>query len=173
MRIRSLATRLAVFCLLAGLASACDLVHARTYRMASGSMEPTIAADSLVLTLRLSDEQRAAVERGQIVVIEAPQRKDTVYLKRVVALGGDVVAMRDGRLWINGDPVGEVYGLHPMLREGGAESSDSTPPGEEFGPVSVPPDHVFVLGDNWDRSLDSRMFGAVPVETVLARRIEW
>lgn len=78
------------------------------------------------------------------------------FIKRIIAVEGDTVEGRDGRVYVNGTPVDEPY-THP----GGDTSA--------FGPVDIPEGMVFVMGDNRENSDDSRNFGPVPVDTVVGR----
>jgi signal peptidase I len=88
----------------------------------------------------------------------APPIEDVLVLKRIIAIGGDVVEMRDRELLVNRRPVVEPY-LAPDV---------VTP---DFGPVTVPNGHLFVLGDNRNASRDSRDYGTVPDGEVVGRVI--
>lgn len=78
------------------------------------------------------------------------------YIKRVIAVGGDTIEGRDGRVYVNDEAVEEPY-----LDEGVQTT--------EFGPVEVPDGMIFVMGDNRGNSADSREFGPVSVDTVVGR----
>jgi signal peptidase I len=80
-----------------------------------------------------------------------------VLVKRIVALGGDTVGLRDGRLFVNGARVHEPYSDPKLI--------DSV----YFGPVHVPAGHVFVLGDDRGNSRDSRVFGPVATSALMSR----
>lgn len=75
-------------------------------------------------------------------------------IKRVIATGGETLEIRDGALLIDGEPIDEPY-VYP-----GANMPD-------FGPVSIPEDSIFVMGDNRSNSIDSRRFGPVPTDGVI------
>lgn len=94
---------------------------------------------------------------GDLVLFEEPASGDKIAIKRVVGLPGDKVAVWDGVLFVNGERRPEPYINY--------QSTDSA----FFGPEKVPEDHVFVMGDNRNNSLDSRFFGAVPEEKVLGK----
>jgi signal peptidase I len=98
------------------------------------------------------------VRRGDVVVLQCPSDARLDYIKRVVALPGDLVAMAGGELWVNGERADESYlaAIDP----------------ESWCVTRVPDRHVFVLGDNRPRSSDSRDFGPVPAEAVRGR-VEW
>jgi signal peptidase I len=186
---------------------------AEPYYVPSGSMEPTLlvgdellatkfpygySSASLPLSIAWPRTERilgALPARGDVVVFRHPANRSQVWVKRVIGLPGDRVQMRDGRLWINGEPVGlkhdgsaltgEYDGLplsatryietlpggrtHPILKVNGYSSVDDTPE------VVVPADHLFVMGDNRDNSADSRIpvahggVGLLPVADLIGR----
>jgi signal peptidase I len=122
-------------------------------RITTGSMSPSLTPGQHVLTWKL-DAGRHEWQPGEIVAFE---RESQVFVKRVVAVGGDRVGIRDGELFVNGRRVPESYA--------DAARIDSV----YFGPVSVPAGSVFVLGDNRRNSDDSRDFGAVPTSDIEGR----
>lgn len=107
----------------------------------SGSMENTIMSESRIMGLRcaywFSDP-----ERGDIAVFYAPDHPDTLYVKRVIGLPGDVVEIVDGKVYINGEALQEDYLPEPM--EG------------DYGPYEVPVGAYFMMGDNRNHSADAR-----------------
>ncbi len=127
-----------------------------------------VPSESMVPTLEIGDRvlvnkfiyHFTEPERGHIVVFEAETASgaEEHLVKRVVGLPGDEIAVREGVLLVNGVPQKESY-LNPALPD---ESS--------FGPIEVPPEHVFVMGDNRARSADSRFIGPVP-ETEIAGKV--
>jgi signal peptidase I len=186
---------------------------AEPYYVPSGSMEPTLqigdellatkypygySSASLPIFVTLPDTQRlfgALPQRGDIVVFRWPGDHKQIWVKRVVGLPGDRIAMREGRLWINGAPVGLAPdGVGQAESEDGSRQPISrfveTLPGgrqhtifkrDKFGmfdtmsEITVPPDHLFVMGDNRDNSADSRVpldqggVGLLPVSDLVGR----
>ena len=133
-------------------------VVADSFYVDSGSMEPTLrgcegCTNDRVLVNKLAYDL-SDVERGDIVLFESPV-DGVVLIKRVVGLPGDTLEIRDGTLYLNGAPQEEPY-LNPDARY--------PPP---FGPVTVPAEHFFAMGDNRTGSTDSRVYGPVPGENLI------
>lgn len=101
-------------------------------------------------------------ERGDIVVLDPPPSAsaDKPYIKRVIGEPGDTVELRNDQVFINGERIDEPYleGLETKCREV-----------QTCGPLAVPEDSVFVLGDNRGNSEDSRFFGIVPIENIIGK----
>lgn len=101
-------------------------------------------------------------ERGDIIVLTPPVRSDKPYIKRVIALAGEQVAIHNGRVFINGQPLSEPYIAEPPRYTYPYGPTGAT----EF---TVPPGSVFVLGDNRNNSSDSHVFGQVPLDSVIGK----
>ncbi|MDL2279552.1 signal peptidase I [Desulfovibrio sp. OttesenSCG-928-G11] len=97
-------------------------------------------------------------EIGDIIVFPFPLNPSVDYVKRVVGLPGDVVELRNKKLYRNGRPVDEDFVIHIDRRV--------NPERDNMAPRTVPPGKVFVLGDNRDDSQDSRFWGFVDKDTI-------
>lgn len=103
-------------------------------------------------------------QRGDVVVFGYPPRGEVRkdYIKRVIGLPGETVEIREGYVYINGELLDEPY------LEGRLTHCSSTRPCSR-GPVVVPPDTVFVMGDNREHSSDSREWDALPLERIIGQ----
>ncbi|MEJ2200279.1 MAG: signal peptidase I [Desulfuromonadaceae bacterium] len=129
--------------------------HVQAYKIPSASNEPTLLIGDQVL----ADRRVAArlPRRGDLIVFEISENPPRDFIKRVVAAGGDRVELRNKTLWVNDEVIEDSHVLHEEATVLPAHQS----PRDNFGPVTVPPGAYFVLGDNRDRSYDSRFFGFV------------
>ena len=111
------------------------------------------------------------VERGDIIVFRYPLQPDTDFVKRVVGLPGDTIEIRDKQVSINGQRLDEPYVLHedPQVFPNKVELPEPYRSRDQFGPYVVPPHSYFAMGDNRDRSSDSRYWGTVPRSMIKGR----
>jgi signal peptidase I len=127
------------------------------YVVPSGSMLPTIQLNDQVLANKfIFDFQQP--QRGEIVVFDDPAGVLGTLIKRVIAVGGQTVDLRNGKVVVNGTPLDEPY-TH-------AQPSDPLPGSQVQFPVKIPKGYIWVMGDNRTQSQDSRWFGPIPLSTV-------
>ncbi len=129
------------------------------YSIPTGAMEPTIHVGDHVIAKRAHE-----IARGDIIVFKYPLQQDTMFVKRAVAIPGDTVEIRAKHLFVNGREVNEPFATH--LDEQVFPKNEGLPEPyrsrDYYGPLTVPADEYFMLGDNRDRSSDSRYWGCVP-----------
>ena len=158
------------------------LLH--TFVIISGSMEDTLLVGDLLLVNRAAVGSRipgtpwripgySKPERRDILVFDPPHEENMKLVKRLMGLPGDTIQMRDKVFYVNGEALDEPYVLHSdprddphpwmswqeeyLLRDG--FNGPYTPTRDNWGPLVIPPDRYFMLGDNRDTSLDSRYWG--------------
>ncbi|WP_406678299.1 signal peptidase I [Moorella sp. ACPs] len=124
----------------------------------SPSMEPTLYPGDRIIVNRLA-YRLGEPQRGDIVVFRYPLDPSRDYVKRVVAVGGDTVEARDNVLYINGQPQPPASYLPP-----GVVYSD-------FGPIKVPPNNYFMMGDNRNNSADSRVWGTLDRKLIIGKAV--
>lgn len=159
----------------------------------TGSMKPTIAIGDRIFVNKLAYDLKIPFTQTRLATWGEPGRGDIVVfwspadgsrlVKRCVAVPGDVIAMREGRLWLNGEPLDYAGTDAPPLAEAGAdylvENLDGVehlvalepgqPRARNFGPVRVPEGKFFMMGDNRDNSADSRYFGFADRSSICGR----
>jgi signal peptidase I len=106
-------------------------------------------------------------KRGDIIVFKYPEDPDKDFIKRVVAVEGDIVEGIDKKIYVNGVELKEPYArysdsfIHPRELD----------PRDNFGPIEVPKGKLFVMGDNRDQSYDSRFWGFVDLKNVKGKAL--
>ena len=125
------------------------------YVVPSGSMEPTIEVGDLILGGEVSVALGAPAV-GEVVTFDGPESPGTTLVKRVVAVGGQTVNIRAGRLWVDCEPWDEPYAIGRTEVVSGS--------GVAY-PHVVAEGCVWVMGDNREVSRDSRVFGDVPASS--------
>jgi signal peptidase I len=101
-------------------------------------------------------------QKGDIVVFKYPEDPKLDYIKRVIATAGDILEIRDKKVFINGAVVEDPHGEFTDNKILSASES----PRDNFGPVTVPDEHIFVMGDNRDNSFDGRFWGFVDLKAI-------
>jgi signal peptidase I len=101
--------------------------------------------------------------RGDVVVFVWPKDRSKDFIKRVVAVDGETIEVRNRQVFIDGKAWDDPHATWTMQRSVGGGAGDN------FGPYTVPKDHVFVMGDNRDQSYDSRFWGPVPISDIKGR----
>jgi len=143
----------------------------QAFKIPSGSMEPTLEIGDHILVNKflygvkipftfISLFPLEKPRRGDVVVFIYPLDESKDFIKRVVAVEGDTVKIVNKKLFVNGAEVADSYAVYKENNIFPAEVQKR----DNFGPVTVPKDNLFVLGDNRDRSLDSRFWGFVPLQ---------
>lgn len=150
----------------------------QAFKIPSGSMIPTLQIGDHILVnkfiygtkIPFSDKRILVFkepERGDIIVFKYPEDPSRDFIKRIVAVEGDVIESKNKTIYVNGKPVKEPYALHTdnSLRPGGIEPRDN------FGPYIVQKNKYFVMGDNRDQSYDSRYWGYVDMMEIRGKAL--
>jgi signal peptidase I len=150
----------------------------QAFKIPSSSMESTLLIGDHLLVNRLSYVVKIPFtdvvlfrignpERGDVIVFRYPADRTKDFIKRVVAKGGDVVEIRDKVVFVNGKEAGNPHAqfAEQTIIPGQFSKRDNMPP------LTVPKDSYFVMGDNRDRSLDSRFWGFVYQNDLVGRAL--
>ena len=116
------------------------------------------------------------ISRGDILVFKYPEEPERDFIKRVIGLPGETIELRNKKVHINGKPLDEPYVqfLFPPDPEPGSAAEDHVNDFDvrrQYGPVTVPANHYFMMGDNRDNSQDSRYWGFMPREYVKGKAL--
>ncbi len=127
-------------------------------KVPSQSMETTVMTGDRLIANRLA-YINSSPERGDVVVFEAPDDPETLYIKRIIGMPGDTIQIVDGKLYINEVLQDEPYINEPMVGD--------------FGPYFVPEGCYFMMGDNRNHSTDARYWNNtyVPEDTILGKAL--
>jgi signal peptidase I len=186
---------LVAMCIGALVQTAVRVTWVEAFKIPAGSMIPTLQIGDHIWVAKTA----RSPARGDVIVFRYPKEPDKDFVKRVVAVGGDTIEVRDNQLVLNGQPVARKHVDEPCeYQDYDAESGeaqtrrceawDETLDGRTYRvvfdrnggvhstrPFTVPADSYYVVGDNRDNSHDSRFWGAVPHDLVkgTARTIWW
>ena len=147
----------------------------QAYKIPSGSMKPTLQIGDHILVTKFNYGVRIPLIRSTLIPIGKPARGDIVvfiypedrskdFIKRLIGLPGDTIEIRDKKILLNGLPWSDAHGVY-------VDNLGNVQPRDNFGPVTVPQDSIFVMGDNRDESYDSRFWGFVPMKEVLGKAL--
>jgi signal peptidase I len=143
------------------------------YKIPSRSMVPTLLVGDHILVskfiygvkiplLRRTILPVREPRRGEIVVFIYPNDRSKDFIKRVIGLGGDKIEIKNKKIFINDKEYKDSFGIY----SDNITYPATMQPRDNFGPVTVPKDSIFVMGDNRDESLDSRFWGFVNLKDV-------
>ncbi len=150
----------------------------QAFKIPSGSMKETlligdhILVNKFIYGVKVPFLQTTIVpvknpKHGDIVVFKFPEDPSKDFIKRVIAVAGDVVEVRDKQVYVNSKLLNHDFGIH-------TDSyifPSSVQPRDNFGPVVVPEKSLFVMGDNRDQSYDSRFWGFVDLKAVKGKAL--
>jgi signal peptidase I len=148
----------------------------QAFKIPSGSMKPTLLIGDHLLVNKFIYGVKIPYFRNTIIPVQDPKRGDIVvfiypedrskdFIKRVIGVAGDTIEIRNKKIFLNGLPYQDSHGVYvdDFIIPGTVQPRDN------FGPVTVPPDRIFVMGDNRDQSYDSRFWGFVELKEVLGK----
>jgi len=151
----------------------------QAFQIPTGSMEPTLLVGDFLLVNKLVYATpvlpiervilpRRDIRRQDIVVFKYPQKLSQDFVKRVIGLEGEKIEIKDKQVYVNDQPIAESYKVHSdsqVFSKNGIYRYEDTIR-DNFGPVIVPPGHLFVMGDNRDNSMDSRYWSFLPLDNI-------
>ncbi|HUR34322.1 MAG TPA: signal peptidase I [Vicinamibacterales bacterium] len=155
----------------------------QAFKIPTGSMENNLLIGDHLLVNKFvfgpsaSGLERAVlpmgvIRRGDVVVFKYPEEPERDFIKRIIGLPGDTIELKQKKVYVNGTPLDEPY-VHFLEPPSGGPASEVTSLDvrENFGPVTVSPDHYFAMGDNRDNSADSRYWGQLPRDYIKGKAL--
>ncbi len=156
----------------------------QAFKIPTGSMEENLLIGDHLLVNKFvfgptgSPIERALlpigiVKRQDVVVFKYPEEPDRDFIKRVIGLPGETVEVREKKVYINGKPIDEPYAhfLQPPSTPSEFHEVTSSELRDHYGPVTVPANQYFVMGDNRDNSQDSRYWGFLPRDYIKGKAL--
>jgi signal peptidase I len=156
----------------------------QAFKIPTGSMENNLLigdhllVNKFVYAPTFSPIERAllpigTLKRGNVIVFKYPEEPERDFIKRVIGLPGETVELRAKKVYINGSPLDEpyVHFLQPPGNQSEYHEVTSWDVRERYGPVTVPPNQYFVMGDNRDNSQDSRYWGFLPRDYIKGKAL--
>jgi signal peptidase I len=152
----------------------------QAFKIPTGSMKPNLLVGDHLLVNKFafapvaSPLERAvlpmrAIRRGDVLVFKYPEDPERDFIKRVIGLPGDAVELKNQTVSVNGTPLVEPY-AHYLLPPV-SDDNEGFDLRRKYGPVTVPADHYFMMGDNRDDSQDSRYWGFLPAHYIKGRAL--
>jgi len=134
----------------------------QAFKIPTGSMEPNLLVGDHLIVNKMTF---SSIHRGDIVVFKFPKEPERDFIKRVIGLPGDKLELKRKTVYVNGQALTEPYAhfLESPRAENDPVSDDVR---QDYGPVTVPSDQYFMMGDNRDNSEDSRYWGFLPMSYV-------
>jgi signal peptidase I len=157
----------------------------QAFKIPTGSMETNLLIGDHLLVNKLAYSPscgaledallaKKRIERGHVVIFKYPEDPTRDFIKRVIGLPGETVEIRDKQVFIDGKPLSEPYAhfqAPPLRRDDPEYGLRGEGLRDNWGPKLVPPDQLFVMGDNRDNSHDSRFWGFLPRDQVKGRAL--
>jgi signal peptidase I len=152
----------------------------QAFKIPSGSMEPNLLiGDHLLVnkfvsapTLWTGEKTLLPIDdihRGDVIVFKHPKTPERDLIKRTIGLPGETIELRDKRVYVDGKPLDEPYTQY--LLPAGLNDLTEGDVRRNFGPLTVPAGHYFMMGDNRDNSEDSRYWGSLPRDHVKGKAL--
>ena len=158
----------------------------QAFKIPSGSMEKTLLIGDHILVskfaygthipneipflnIKLFDDiilSQEVPKRGEIIVFKYPKNESRDFIKRVVGIPGDILEVRRQKVYVNNQLYEEEHVWHTETPQ-----NDRFVPRDDFGPVVVPPKHLFMMGDNRENSQDSRFWGFLNINKVKGKAL--
>lgn len=141
-----------------------NVLGVRAFVLPASSMAPALEVGDYIM-VGMKHDANPTPARGEIVMFHHAEYP--LLIKRIVAVGGDVIEGREGKVYLNGNRLDEPHVQH-IGRQGTLDQFNRQHATGNFGPITVPANHFFVIGDNRDNSFDSRdpEFGLVAREAI-------